>query len=151
MHDAVRKAVRTPLEHGCGPRGCSVTGRRPSGRHRGRPSIGRRRQGSWCASNLIKSAQLTLGLPSKPIQTFHVLKPSAIRRARASEMNALGRRATRHRALRAPPPVGCAHDLLQAESLWQTFSFHRRRRGRIRDGGPAPRRLNKRSGRVIHG
>jgi hypothetical protein len=43
----------------------------------------------WCASDLIKSPQLTLELPSKPIQTFHVLKPSAIRRARASEMNAL--------------------------------------------------------------
>jgi hypothetical protein len=61
--------------------GCSVTGRPPSGRHRGRPSIGRRKRESWCASNLIKSAQLTLGLP--------VLKPSAIRRARTSEMNAL--------------------------------------------------------------
>jgi hypothetical protein len=32
---------------------------------------------------------LTLGLPSKPIQTFHVLKPPAIHRARASEINAL--------------------------------------------------------------
>src|SRR5262249_58224994 len=109
------------------------------------------RQAYVGAPTQLKPTQLRLGSPSKPIKTFHALKPSAIRRARASEMNALGRRATRHRALLAPPPVGCAHDLLQAESLWQTFSFHRRCRWRIRDGGPAPRRLNKRSGRVIHG
>ena len=44
-------------------------------------------------------------------------------------------------ALWPPPPIGRAHDLFQAELLRQTFSLHRRRSRRIRNGGPATRRL----------
>jgi hypothetical protein len=73
-----------PLEHGCGPRAVrSLLGALQVGIVDAR-QLGGRKQGLWCAPNLIKSAQLALGLPSKPIPNLP--RPEAIRRSSSSSL-----------------------------------------------------------------